>query len=56
MKTTPPERIVENDLSIQFTQEGSIYHVTGNGENKLGVFSLEGTYNPETMDMVCSKL
>ena len=56
MKTTPPKRIVENDLSIQFTQEGSIYHVTGNGENKLGVFSVEGTYNPETMDMVCSKL
>lgn len=56
MKTTPAKRIQENNLSIQFVQNGSIYRVTGSGENKFGVFSVEGTYNPETMDMVCSKM
>lgn len=56
MKTSPPKRIPENNLSIQFTQEGHIYRVSGTGENKLGTFTVEGTYNPETMDMICSKM
>ena len=56
MKVTPPKRIPENDLHIEFVQEGSIYRVSGSGENRLGAFSLSGSYNPETMDMVCTKL
>ena len=56
MKVTPPKRISENDLVLQFTQEGAAYRVQGSGENRLGAFSLNGTYNPETMDMVCTKM
>ena len=33
-----------------------MYRVSGSGENRLGAFSLSGTYNPETMDMVCTKV
>ena len=35
MKVTPPKRIPENDLHIEFVQEGSIYRVSGSGENLL---------------------
>ena len=56
MKVTPPKRISENDLVLQFTQERAAYRVQGSGENRLGAFSLNGTYNPETMDMVCTKM
>lgn len=56
MKVTPPKRVVENDLVLQFTQDGSMYQVYGSGENRLGAFSLNGTYNPETMDMICTKM
>lgn len=56
MKVTPPKRVVENDLVLQFTRDGSMYQVYGSGENRLGAFSLNGTYNPETMDMICTKM
>ena len=56
MKVPPPKRVVENDLVLQFTQDGSVYQVYGSGENRLGAFSLNGTYNPETMDMICTKM
>lgn len=31
MKVTPPKRIAENDLHIEFVQEGSVYRVSGSG-------------------------
>lgn len=56
MKFTPPKRIPESNLHLTFTQEGSIYRVTGSGENRFGLFSLNGTYSPSTMEMMCTKI
>ena len=56
MKLTPPKRINETNIQLHFHQDGSIYRVTGSGENRLGAFSLLGTYSPATSEMVCTKL
>lgn len=55
MKVVPPKRITDNGLSLKFIKQDGIYRVEGRGQNKLGPFSLNGTYNPVTSTMVCDK-
>lgn len=46
MKVTPPKRIAENDLHIEFVQEGSVYRVSGSGENRAGRLLAEWDLQP----------
>ena len=55
MKTNAPVRYQES-LFVEFSPKNNLYGVSGNGKNKFGDFSMDGVYNPETMEMICSKL
>lgn len=58
MRTNPPQRISENNVQLTFTQEDSSgsFTVKGEGQNRLGLFDLIGTYTPTTSKMTCEKL
>ena len=55
MKMVPPKRVVDNNLSLKFIKDGDVYLVEGQGQNKLGAFSVTGIYNPQTSTMECDK-
>ena len=55
MKVDGVKKILERGVHLEFTQDGSIYRVKGQGCNNIGSYTMEGTYNPETMDMACSR-
>ena len=55
MKVVPPKRVNDNGLHLHFIKQDGVYIVQGEGQNKLGPFSLTGTYNPVTSTMICEK-
>ena len=55
MKVVPPKRVNDNGLHLHFEKQDGVYLVHGEGQNKLGPFSLTGTYNPVTSTMICEK-
>lgn len=56
MKVDGVKKVPERGVHLEFIQDGSIYRVKGHGCNNIGSYTMEGTYNPETMDMACSRL
>ncbi|KAK8802881.1 hypothetical protein WA171_006552 [Blastocystis sp. BT1] len=56
IKFNPPRKIAENRMHIVFTPKDGKYLVGGAGSNRLGPYELQGTYNPETQEMVCTKI
>ena len=55
MKYKPPQKIVENRISIQFNEEGGNYVVTGSGSNRFGIFDLHGVYDSASHELNCYK-
>ena len=56
MKVDGVKKVPEKGVHLEFVPDGSIYRVKGRGSNNIGAYMMEGTYNPETMDMVCSRV
>ena len=56
MKVDGVKKVPERGVHLEFIQDGSIFRVKGHGSNNIGSYTMEGTYNPETMEMTCTRL
>ena len=56
IKFNPPRKIAENRMHLVFSPKDGKFIVAGAGSNRLGPYELQGTYNPETQELVCKNI